>query len=245
MVSATAAFPGNYSLSTPVHTEKGVAEKFISELKKIHLLDPLSFSKQLHTTTKNMNPAVTNLALMLVMMQVSRRLDLEDPVIVNYVRIAYVACQAVAFGVCLLVKAKINKKNDLTTLKYVEPANPMQGQPEAKAVVTTVKEYDIKQIDTQIKSLFTSIAMMGFMHLYMKYTNPLVMQSVSTVKSALETNIVKIHLFGQAASGDLKRPFKAAPGILQALQGASADPKTDKASIEAAETSGTGGIKED
>lgn len=192
-----------------------------------------------------MNPAVSNLALMLIMMQVSRRLNLEDPTIILYVRIAYIACQAVAFGACLLVKFKINKKNDLTTLKYVEPANPMGGQPEPKAVVTTVKEYDLKQIDTQIKGLFTSIAMMGFMHVYMKYTNPLVMQSVSTVKSALETNIVKIHLFGQPASGDLKRPFKAAPGFLQALQGAAGEPKTDKASIDAAETSGAGGIKED
>lgn len=192
-----------------------------------------------------MNPAVSNLGLMLIMMQVSRRLDLEDPQILLYVRIAYGACQLIVFGVCLYVKFKINKKNDLTTLKYVEPANPMSGQAESKAVVTTVKEYDLKQIDSQIKSIFTSLAMMGFMHLYMKYTNPLVMQSVSSVKSALETNIVKIHLFGQAASGDLKRPFKAAPGLFQALQGAGGEIKTDKASIDAAEAAGAGGIKED
>ncbi|KAF3994118.1 hypothetical protein FT663_01618 [Candidozyma haemuli var. vulneris] len=191
-----------------------------------------------------MNPAITNLALMLVMMQVSRRLDLEDPGILLYVRIAYLSCQFIAFAVCLYVKYTINQKNDLTTLKYVEPANPMGGQPEPKAVVTTVKEYDLKQVDTQIKGLFTSLAMMGFMHVYMKYTNPLVMQSVSSVKSALETNIVKIHLWGKPASGDLKRPFKAAPGLLQALQGAG-EVKTDKASIDAAETSGVGGIKEE
>lgn len=192
-----------------------------------------------------MNPAVSNLGLMLVMMQVSRRLDLEDPTILLYVRIGYAACQLIVFGVCIYVKYQINKKNDLTTLKYVEPANPMSGLSEPKAVVTTVKEYDLKQIDSQIKGIFTSLAMMGFMHIYMKYTNPLVMQSVSSVKSALETNIVKIHLFGHAASGDLKRPFKAAPGLLQAFQGATADVKTDKASIDAAEVSGAGGIKED
>lgn len=192
-----------------------------------------------------MNPAVTNLGLMLVMMQVSRRLDLENPDILLYVRVGYIACQLIVFGVCMYVKMQINKKNDLTTLKYVEPASPMSGQTEPKAVVTTVKEYDLKQIDQQIKGIFTSLAMMGFMHLYMKYTNPLVMQSVSSVKSALETNIVKIHLFGKPASGDLKRPFKAAPGFLQALQGATSDVKTDKASIDAAEVAGAGGIKEE
>lgn len=192
-----------------------------------------------------MNPAITNLGVMLVMMQVSRRLDLEDPTILFYVRVAYLSCQAIALAVYAITRAKINAKNDLTTLKYVEPANAMAGETEPKAVVTTVKEYDLKQINSQIKSVFTSLAMMGFMHVYMKYTNPLVMQSVSSVKSALEANIVKIHLFGTPASGDLKRPFKAAPGFLQALSGAQEDVKTDKHSIENAEISGAGGIKED
>lgn len=179
------------------------------------------------------------------MMQVLRRLDLEDPDILFYVRVGYAACQLISFAVCMYVKYQINKKNDLTTIKYVEPANPMSGQSEAKAVVTTVKEYDLKQIDSQIKSIFTSLAMMGFMHLYMKYTNPLVMQSVSSVKSALETNIVKIHFWGQPAAGELKRPFKAAPGFLLAFTGGAGEVKTDKASVEAAETAGAGGIKED
>lgn len=192
-----------------------------------------------------MNPAVSNLGLMLIMMQVSRRLDLENPDILLYVRIAYGSCQLIIFAICMYVRYQINKKNDLTTMKYVEPANPMGGLPEEKAVVTTVKEYDLKQIDAQIKSIFTGLAMMGFMHVYMKYTNPLVMQSISSVKSALETNIVKIHLWGTPASGDLKRPFKAAPGLLQAFQGATSDVKTDKASVEAAETAGKGGIKEE
>lgn len=192
-----------------------------------------------------MNPAVSNLVLMLVMMQVLRRLDLEDPDILLYVRVGYAACQLIAFGVCMYVKFQINKKNDLTTMKYVEPANPMGGNAEPKAVVTTVKEYDLQQIDSQIKGIFTSLAMMGVMHLYMKYTNPLVMQSVSSVKSALETNIVKIHLWGQPASGELKRPFKAAPGFLLAFTGGAGEVKTDKASIDAAEAAGAGGIKED
>ncbi|KAK6198609.1 inorganic phosphate transporter Pho88 [Scheffersomyces amazonensis] len=191
-----------------------------------------------------MNPAVTNIVIMLVMMQVSRRLDLEDPTILFYVRVAYGSCQALALAIYLFVRAKINAKNDLTTLKYVEPANAFGGEPEPKAVVTTVKEYDLQQVNTQIKGIFSGLAMMGFMHIYLKYTNPLFMQSISGIKSALESNIVKIHLFGSPATGDLKRPFKAAPGFLQALTGG-ADVLTDKQSVENAEISGRGGIKED
>ncbi|CCE82461.1 Piso0_002188 [Millerozyma farinosa CBS 7064] len=192
-----------------------------------------------------MNPVVTNLVLMLVMMQVSRRLDMENPDVLLYIRIGYLACQAVAVAIYLITRLKITQKNDLTTLKYVEPANPLSGEAEAKPVVTTVKEYDLKQVNQQIRSVFTSLAMMGFMHLYMKYSNPLFMQSISSVKSALESNIVKIHLFGTPASGDLKRPFKAAPGLLAGFGGGSQDAKTDKQSVENAEVSGVGGIKED
>lgn len=190
------------------------------------------------------NPAVTNLALMLVMMQVSRRLDFEDPDVLFWVRVGYAACQLTVFAICMYTKLQINKKNDLTTLKYVEPANPFSGATSPTAVVTTVKEYDMKQVDSQIKGIFTSLAMMGFMHVYLKYSNPLLMQSILSVKLALETNIVRIHLWGKPALGDLKRPFKEAPGFLAALQGGGGV-KTDSASINAAEANGAGGVKED
>ncbi|ODV83598.1 hypothetical protein CANARDRAFT_29829 [[Candida] arabinofermentans NRRL YB-2248] len=191
-----------------------------------------------------MNPAVSNLVIMLVMMQVSKRLDFEDPFILLCVRVLYVSCTVLTLLVYLYTRQLIIKKNDLTTLKFVEPANTMAGETESKLNVTTVKDYDLKQIQSSIKGVFTGVAMMGFMHLYMKYANPLLMQSISPLKGAFEANLVQIHVFGKPASGDLKRPFKAAGGFMSMLGGAG-DIKTDKASIEKAEVSGTGGVKEE
>ncbi|KAG0683066.1 phosphate transporter (Pho88) [Pichia californica] len=190
-----------------------------------------------------MNPAVTNLVLMLVAMQVSKRLDFEDPTILFYVRLAFVAGQSITLLIYLYTRFVIIKKNDLTTLKYLDSPNKMAGETDSKLVTTTVKDYDLKQIDSAIKGVFTGLAMTGFMHLYMKFANPLVMQSVSPIKGALETNIVKIHLFNTPATGDLKRPFKAAPSLLSNFTGGNV--KTDKSSIEKAETAGTGGVKEE
>lgn len=136
-----------------------------------------------------------------------------------------------------------NKDLDLTTLKYVEPANAMQGTTESKLVTTTVKEYDLQQVQTAIKGVFSGIAMMAFMHLYMKYTNPLLIQSILPVKSAIEQKIVQIHVFGKPASGDLKRPFKAAS--MFGGMGGGNDAQTDKKAISEAETAGSGGIKEE
>lgn len=190
-----------------------------------------------------MNPAISNLVLMLVGMQVSKRLDFENPSTLLYVRIAFCVGQLLTLFIYLYVRYSITSKNDLTTLKYLDAPNKMAGETESKLITTTVKDYDLKQIDSAIKGIFTGLAMTGFMHLYMKFANPLVMQSISPVKGALESNIVKIHLFGKPAVGDLKRPFKAAPSLLSGLTGG--DTKTDKASIEKAETAGTGGIKEE
>ncbi len=192
-----------------------------------------------------MNPAVSNIIVMLVTMQVSKRLNFEDPTTLLYVRIAYVAGTLLTLGIYFYTQYLIKSKNDMTTLKYVEPPNTLAGETESKLVVTTVKDYDLQQLHAAIKGVYTSIAMTGFMHLYMKFANPLVMQSISPVKGAFENKEVQLYLFKKPASGDLKRPFKAPPGLFSALSGQNGAVKTDKASIKKAETAGVGGIKEE
>lgn len=187
------------------------------------------------------NPAISNLGIMLVMMQVSKRIDFEDPTVLLAVRIGYVASNLLIFGLYFYTRYLINKKNDLTTMKYVQPASGFDPSSGGKLIVTTVRDYDLEQVNSAVKGMFSGIAMMGFMHLYMKYTNPLLMQSIMPVKSAFEQKIVKLHVFGSPATGELKRPFKT-----QAMfGGATGDIKTDKKSIEEAEKSGSGGIKEE
>ena len=134
----------------------------------------------------------------------------------------------------------------MTTLKYVEPA-PMGSQEDPKLVTTTIHAYDRSQLQSALKGQLMGVAIMGFMHLYLKYTNPLLVQSILPIKGALEGNLAKIHLFGKPASGDLKRPWKSQGGLMGALQGQTGNNeiKTDKASVEQAERSGRGGAKEE
>lgn len=129
---------------------------------------------------------------------------------------------------------------DMTTLKYVEPA-PMGSSEEPKPVTTTNMDYDKQQLRQAIKSQLMGVGMMAVMHLYFKYTNPLLIQSVIPLKGALEANLVKIHVFGKPATGDLQRPFKAAAGFM----GQGGQVKSDKASVEQAEKNYRGGVKEE
>ncbi|RMZ76504.1 hypothetical protein DV738_g4937, partial [Chaetothyriales sp. CBS 135597] len=187
------------------------------------------------------SPQITNLVIILGMMQVSKKIPFDDPNVLLGVRILYVVSNLLILGLYFFVGTKIKAKRDLTTLKYVEPA-PMGSGEEAKLVTTTIQEYDLNQLSSLYKGQLMGVGMMAFMHLYLKYTNPLLIQSIIPLKTAFEGNLIKVHLFNKPAVGELKRPWKAAGGMMGMGQSA---PVTDKASVEAAERAGRGGAKEE
>jgi len=189
-----------------------------------------------------LSPQITNLVIILGMMQVAKRIPFDDPNVLNICRGLYIASNLIILGIYLFTKITIDKKKDLTTLKYVEPA-PMGSSEEGKLVTTTVHAYDVTQLKSQLRSQGMGVLMMGVMHIYFKYTNPLLIQSIIPLKGALEANLTKIHIWGQPAVGDLKRPFKAAAGFMSGLQGGAA--QADKKAVEAAERAGRGGAKEE
>ncbi|ORX96294.1 inorganic phosphate transporter Pho88 [Clohesyomyces aquaticus] len=188
------------------------------------------------------NPQVTNLIIILGFMQISKKIPFDDPNVLTGVRALYVVSNLVIAGIYFYVQAQINKKNDMTVVKYVEPA-PMGSGEEPKFVATTVKAYDLQQLKALFKAQMMGVGMMAVMHFYFKYTNPLLIQSIIPMKGAFEGNLVKIHLLGQSATGDLQRPWKAAGGLMGAMNGG--EIKTDKKSIEAAERAGRGGVKDE
>ncbi|KAI1369015.1 putative phosphate transporter [Xylaria arbuscula] len=189
-----------------------------------------------------LSPQIVNLVIIFGMMQVSKKIPFDDPTVLNGVRALYVGSNIIIAAIYGYVLLQINKKKDLTTLKYVEPA-PMGSSEEGKLVTTTVQAYDAQQAKASFRSQLMGIGMMCFMHIYMKYTNPLLIQSIIPLKSAFEANLVQIHLFGKPASGDLKRPFKAAAGLMSGLQSGAA--QSDKKAVEAAERAGRGGVKDE
>lgn len=122
----------------------------------------------------------------------------------------------------------------------------MGSTEEPKPVTMTVHAYDSQQLRGLFKAQLMGVGMMAVMHLYFKYTNPLLIQSIIPFKGAFEGNLVKVHLFGTPATGELKRPWKQNAGFAGMMQGqGQGEIKTDKKSIEAAERAGRGGVKEE
>ncbi|KAH0534148.1 hypothetical protein FGG08_007257 [Glutinoglossum americanum] len=179
---------------------------------------------------------------MLFFMQLSKKVPLDNPMVLNGVRAAYVLSNFIILVIYLYVRGKINAKKDRTTLKYVEPAQPGAG--EEKLITTTVYAYDLLQLKALFKAQLMGVGMMAVMHFYFKFSSPLMVQSVIPLKSAFEGNLVRIHLLGEPAAGDLERPWKASSGLLGMLM-SGGEIKKDKKSIETAEKSGKGGAKEE
>ncbi|EPX71429.1 pho88 family protein [Schizosaccharomyces octosporus yFS286] len=160
-----------------------------------------------------MNAQVLNLVAALGVMQYSKRLDFEDPQVVYYARAAYVISNAIIFGVYTLIQTRISSNNDRTPLIYEEPPAPFSGQTTGKRVTTTVKDYDNEQLQKAKKSSMIGVAMMAFMHLYMGYAQPLVLQSILPLIGLFTNQLTSIYILGKAAEGSLARPFAASGGL--------------------------------
>ncbi|OLL21940.1 Inorganic phosphate transport protein PHO88 [Neolecta irregularis DAH-3] len=186
------------------------------------------------------SPQITNLAIVLGVMQLVKKLDLLDSNIVFYLRCLYIASNALIMLSYFIIHLKIKQKNDMTTLKYVETPGPLSGSHEPKLVTTTIKGYDQSELQKAIKGTLTGVAMMCVMHFWFKFTQPLVIQSILPLKSALESNVAQIHLFGKPASGDLKRPFK-----VTSMFGGTSGPDDSPQAIKAAEKVKVSGAKEE
>lgn len=177
-------------------------------------------------------------AFMFGAMQVAKRIPFDDkPEYITYARAGYVAVQLLTLLMYYYCSLRIKKANDLTVIKYVNAKNPMSQEP-GELVTTTNRDYDLAEISKSTRGILMGCAMVGFMHLYLGYTNPLVIQSILPLKNALESNMAKIWVWGQPATGDLKRPFKAPPGLFGAA--GQSGPQTDKAAIKEAEKAGSG-----
>ncbi|KAL6951302.1 hypothetical protein ACO0OE_000537 [Hanseniaspora uvarum] len=159
-----------------------------------------------------MNPLVSNIGVMLLSNYICKRLDMTDPKIIDYLRIFYVSMNALTYLIYSYIKLQIKKQNNLTTIKYKNQKSPVEllfkgGKEEDAAadaeIVKTVVDYDLEQVDALLKGFYTSWLMMAGMHLYMKYTQPLVQQGISPIKACAEHDLFKAYVLGQ----EVQRPF--------------------------------------
>lgn len=62
-------------------------------------------------------------------------------------------------------------------------------------MTTTNQAYDLEQASTGLRSVLMGVAMMIFLHLYMKYDAPLFLQSLMPLKAVYENSMCNLFTF--------------------------------------------------
>ncbi|SAM02534.1 hypothetical protein [Absidia glauca] len=182
------------------------------------------------------NHPLFNVVFFLLARQVTKVLPLEDGSYLWGLRALYYGAQAAIMLLNLYIIQIIEKKNDQTVLRYVEPAKQTWDGTTTKdtLVVTNFADYDKSEVLKGLKQSGIGLAMVTFLHFKFGYVQPLIIQAILGFKTFFTTKEARIHLFNQStSSGDLKRPFRVdSPFGMNSLN---PQPKTDKASIKKAE----------
>jgi len=150
---------------------------------------------------------ISSLVFVLLIVQVTRHLDLANPSNLLALRITYGLSQLFLLGVSFYALRRIRKLADKTKLQVPEPAKPFTNEP-ATVKEITVEEYDVEKVKEYIKQTVFSCLFLLFLHYKYEFLQPLLIQSILPLKAAFFLPIFQIHVFGKLAEGDLKRPFK-------------------------------------
>lgn len=100
----------------------------------------------------------------------------------------------------------------------------------------SIRDYDLEAIQKSLNGVYTQVVIMGFLHFYFKFTQPLVLQSILPWKNLLTMPVVQIRIFGCKAEGKLARPWKTPNpfgDLMEQMDENAANKKDDdKATIE-------------
>ncbi|KAI8377877.1 inorganic phosphate transporter Pho88 [Radiomyces spectabilis] len=184
---------------------------------------------------KILNHPLFNVVFFVFVRQLTKAFHLDQPEYLWPLRFLYIASQLAILALNFQLITQVQKKNDTTILRYVEPSKQnWDGSQEPEQLVnTTVMEYDVNEIKKQMKQGFIGIGMIAVMHWKFQYVQPLILQAILGFKTFYSTKEARIHIWKESATGELRRPFKLQSPF--GLMPESKQPKTDKGSIKKAE----------
>jgi hypothetical protein len=154
---------------------------------------------------------------------VLKMVDLADPDVLFYARCAFGLGAALTLLTFAFLYLRIQSANDSQPLHMTnaernppQPLAAMLGAPQEpdanKPIVISTHDYDLGKLRTLAQSSFTTMAITVALHAWKGFMPPLILQSVLPLAGLLQSELARIHLFGQVATAsshkDLKRPWK-------------------------------------
>lgn len=152
------------------------------------------------------------MAVLLILVQVIRRLDLTSSFAIGMVRLSYICSQLAGVAFLFYIRSLIMKKGEKTEKVEVDippkfgelPTNPPAHQK------ISVMDYDLMECNKQIQQIISGMAILGLLHWWLGFIQPLFIQAIIPWKNLLLTPLVRLHFWGAQVNDDesLKRPWK-------------------------------------
>eukprot|EP01092_Planopodium_desertum_P007609 TRINITY_DN3140_c0_g1_i5.p1 TRINITY_DN3140_c0_g1~~TRINITY_DN3140_c0_g1_i5.p1 ORF type:complete len:199 (-),score=12.71 TRINITY_DN3140_c0_g1_i5:39-635(-) len=139
-----------------------------------------------------------------------RGVDFTNPENIFRLRVLYGISLLIQIIMMAITFFQIISKKDSRIIRV--PAKPSLTNPTPEPgqfSEQTVYQYDMEQLRSTFFSTAFGVGLLFFLHLKFGFMPPLFLQAFSQPISFFDQKLVKIHLRGFPAEGDLERPFKA------------------------------------
>ncbi|KAJ3000021.1 hypothetical protein HDV02_000973 [Globomyces sp. JEL0801] len=80
---------------------------------------------------------------------------------------------------------------------------------EPELIKTNFRDYDVSQLKSLAFQTVLGVVIIAVMHFKYGYLRPLLLQSVLAFKTLYGVPLIKVHILGFPATGELQRPWKA------------------------------------
>ncbi|KAI9298697.1 hypothetical protein K502DRAFT_362128 [Neoconidiobolus thromboides FSU 785] len=150
--------------------------------------------------------AILNFILVIVLTQVLRFFDAENPSVLNGIRLMYVTANGIVYGILYYCYLQIQKRGNQKELSYNENP-PAYSDAAPVTIITTYEEYDKAELIKFVRTSLISMAISVLIHYRMGYVQPIFIQSILPLKNIFNNPLVKIYLLNHPEVNELKRPF--------------------------------------
>ncbi|KAI5169571.1 hypothetical protein PAEPH01_0823 [Pancytospora epiphaga] len=142
-------------------------------------------------------------AISIIAMQFGKNPIMTDPRAINALRIAFGLSIIFQFAASLYIWKRIMAKNDQNLLKYKPEASLFSTGNEGE-IETTVRNYDISEINKTLKALaFQTVALLA-VHAKWNVTQPLFIQSFGFLRQVFFSPLYRAYIYGMK----IARPYE-------------------------------------
>ena len=170
---------------------------------------------------------------MVLVAMAAKRVPLEDPKLLPWLRGLFFASNVSILGFCFLIHWKIRQNRNRPVIRQAQQAISASDPPKADAMPLARTEQQAQEISQSKQvTIYThdrefllalyklpvrGLLVVAIMHFYMKSTKPLLLQTILPLKALWEADIFRVYVRGHATSGKLQRPWKKRKGPRQLL----------------------------